>query len=139
MEPRPLPDAATVRRLLGLTPLEPEGGWYAETWRSRTMLPGSTRPAGTAILYLLERGTFSALHRLGTDEIFHFHLGDPVEMLILGADGAGRVVRLGHDLVAGERPQQVVPAGAWQGAMEALGLTAQERFRGRGEDEDLPF
>jgi uncharacterized protein len=121
MEPRSLPDADTIRRLLGLVPLEPEGGAYAETWRSRTTLPGSARAVGTAIYYLLEPGTFSALHRLATDEVFHFYLGDPVEMLMLEPGGGGRVVRLGPDPCAGERPQHVVPAGTWQGTRLAPG------------------
>jgi uncharacterized protein len=121
MEPRPLPDAAGIKRLLGLEPLHTEGGWYAETWRSRTTLPGSTRAAGTAIYYLLEPGAFSALHQLATDEVFHFYLGDPAEMLMLEPQGAARVVRLGADLTAGERPQHVVPAGVWQGTRLAPG------------------
>jgi predicted cupin superfamily sugar epimerase len=75
-----------------------------------------TRSAGTAIYYLLTPDTFSALHRLSTDEIFHFYLGDPVEMLHLLPDGSGRVVLLGNDLYVGDRPQIVVPGGTWQGS-----------------------
>ena len=71
---------------------------------------------GTAIYYLLKPGTFSALHRLPGDEIFHHYLGDSVEMLLLHPSGAGEVVRLGKDLAAGERPQVMVPGGAWQGS-----------------------
>ena len=114
--------AEGVKRLLGLEPLEPEGGCFAETYRAReTLAPGalpgwdSARPLATAIYSLIEPGTFSALHRLRSDEIFHFYLGDPVEMLQLGPADGGRVLRLGGDLAAGERPQAVVPAGTWQG------------------------
>jgi predicted cupin superfamily sugar epimerase len=60
--------------------------------------------------------TFSALHRLASDEVFHFYLGDPVEMLQVWPDGSHRVVLIGTDLAAGERPQVVVPRGIWQGA-----------------------
>jgi hypothetical protein len=57
-----------------------------------------------------------AMHRLASDEVFHFYLGDPVEMLQLGPDGSHRVVAIGTDLAAGERPQVVVPRGVWPGA-----------------------
>jgi hypothetical protein len=57
-----------------------------------------------------------AMHRLASDEVFHFCLGDPVEMLQLGPDGSHRVVAIGTDLAAGERPQVVVPRGVWPGA-----------------------
>lgn len=100
--------ADEIRQLLGLQPLEHEGGWFAETHRSEHAL-------ASAIYYLVEPDAFSALHRLGADEVFHFYLGDPVEMLQLGPGAESRVLRLGADLAAGERPQAVVPAGAWQG------------------------
>jgi uncharacterized protein len=73
------------------------------------------RPYGTAIYYLLEEGTFSEMHRVASDEIFHFYLGDPVEMFLLLLDGSSRVVTLGPDLAAGQQPQVLVPAGVWQG------------------------
>jgi uncharacterized protein len=120
--------AGDVKRLLGLEPLEPEGGCFCETYRSRAQLaPGTlpghdaARPLATAIYYLLEPGTFSALHRLRADEVFHFYLGDPVEMLQLGPGEDGRVLRLGGDLAAGERPQVVVTGGTWQGTRLVAG------------------
>jgi hypothetical protein len=120
--------AQDVKRLLTLEPLVPEGGCFAETYRSRKSLPPGTlpgqpspRPLATAIYYLLEPGTFSAMHRLRADEIFHFYLGDPVEMLQLGPGADGRVLRLGADLAAGERPQAAVPAGTWQGTRLVAG------------------
>ena len=70
---------------------------------------------GSAIYYLLEAGSFSEMHLLESDEIFHFYLGDPVEMLQLYADGSSAVLILGPDLMAGQHVQVVVPAGAWQG------------------------
>jgi hypothetical protein len=69
----------------------------------------------TAIYYLLEPGTFSEMHVLASDEIFHFYLGDPVEMLQLHPDGSSAVIVLGPDLQAGQHVQSVVPAGVWQG------------------------
>jgi hypothetical protein len=112
-----------IKRLLKLEPLEPEGGFFAETYRSRETLAAgalpalaASRPLATAIYYLLEPGTFSALHRLRSDEIYHFYLGDPVEMLLLDPRSGGRVVGLGRDLAAGLRPQIVVPTDVWQGS-----------------------
>lgn len=110
--------------LLHLQPLPGEGGYYRETYRSADRLaaaglPGRYRTdksAGTAIYYLLTPDTVSALHRLPTDEIFHFYLGAPVQMLQLWPDGSGRVVTLGPDLQTGHSPQVVVPHGVWQGS-----------------------
>lgn len=116
--------ADEIIELLGLVPLDFEGGWYAETWRSTELLDaaalperyGAPRPTGTAIYYLLTPSTFSRIHRLKSDEVFHAYLGDPVEMLQLRPDGGARIVVLGADLYRGARPQVVVPAGTWQGA-----------------------
>lgn len=120
--------AADVMDLLQLRPLPREGGYFHETYRSGVVLAAAALPAryardkaaGTAIYYLLTPDTFSAMHRLPTDELFHFYLGDPVTMLQLGPEG-GKLVSLGTDLRAGERPQVVVPAGVWQGSLLAPG------------------
>ncbi len=114
----------TLRALLGLEPHPVEGGYFTETYRSAEQLPAGALPAryagaraiSTAIYYLLTPDTFSAMHRLASDEVFHFYLGDPVEMLQLWPDGSHRVLVIGPDLDAGERPQVVVPRGIWQGA-----------------------
>jgi predicted cupin superfamily sugar epimerase len=114
----------TLRALLGLAPHPTEGGYFIETYRSAESVPGDALPAryrgarvaSTAIYYLLTPDTFSVLHRLASDEVFHFYLGDPVEMLQLWPDGSHRVVLIGPDLAAGERPQVIVPRGIWQGA-----------------------
>lgn len=117
------PTAAEIQTLLRLGPHPIEGGYFVQTYRSECQIskdalpPGyfSPRSIGTAIYYLLTPDTFSALHKLPGDEIFHFYLGDPVEMLQLKPDGTGDVVVLGQDIAAGMRLQHVVPGGVWQG------------------------
>ncbi len=104
-----------LRALLGLLPHPVEGGYFVETYRSPDRLPAG-RALSTAIYYLLTPETFSAMHRLASDEVFHFYMGDAVEMLQLWPDGSHRIVVIGTDLSAGERPQVVVPRGVWQGA-----------------------
>ena len=122
--------AAEVKELLGLVPHPREGGSYIRTYESGELLPADAfsdrrysgpRHTATAIYYLLEPGTFSEMHRLRSDEIFHFYAGDPVEMLQLRADGSGRIIRIGNRLAQGERPQTVVPRGIWQGSRIAPG------------------
>ncbi|HEY6448784.1 MAG TPA: cupin domain-containing protein [Acidobacteriaceae bacterium] len=119
--------AAELRKLLRLEPHPREGGWFRQTWRSEGAIPHDALPArympasmgraaGTAIYYLLEPDSFSEMHRLASDEVFHFYLGDPVEMLQLYADGTGRRILLGSDLRAGQLVQTVVPQGVWQGS-----------------------
>src|ERR1700716_3214192 len=101
---------------LDLKPLLPEGGYYRETYRSAHEFPssallqrsGGSKAACSAIYYLLTAGTFSVLHRLPTDEIYHFSLGDPVLMLQLLPSGEGRLSTLGHEVLRGQTPQLVV-------------------------------
>lgn len=110
--------------LLNLQPLPGEGGLYAETYRAEGMIPQEVLPSrytgprsyGTAIYYMLTPDTFSALHRLQGDEVYHFYLGDPVELLRLWPDGTGKKVILGTELLEGMQPQVVVPRGVWQGS-----------------------
>ncbi len=116
--------ADEIRKHLKLQPHPAEGGYFVETYRAEHWLAQDALPAGypgarsvsTAIYYLLTADSFSAMHRLRGDEIFHFYLGDPVELLQINANGAGEVIVLGPDIVAGMRPQHVVPGGAWQGS-----------------------
>jgi predicted cupin superfamily sugar epimerase len=118
-----MPTAKEIIKLLNLKPLAAEGGLYAETYKSDEVIAtdalppryASERGLGSAIYYLLTPETFSAMHRLKSDEIFHFYLGDPVTMLQLHSDGTSEVITLGHDIAKGERLQVVVPHGAWQG------------------------
>lgn len=101
----------------------PEGGWYRETYRSPLTVPTDrgVRAVSTAILYLLGRGDFSALHRIRSDEIWHHHAGGALEVVELTADGV-RVHRLGPEPGVGDTPQVMVPAGAWFGARPAEGV-----------------
>ena len=116
--------AEQIKALLDLEAHPKEGGFFAETYRAGEQIPQATLPdrydgsrsLATAIYYLLTPETFSAMHRLQSDEVFHFYLGDPVEMLQLQPDGSGRVLILGSDILSGMRPQLVVPKGVWQGA-----------------------
>jgi predicted cupin superfamily sugar epimerase len=120
--------AEQIRELLQMRPHPIEGGYFAETYRGapvvpRSLLPGypSDRAISTAIYYLLTPDTFSAMHRVRGDEMFHFYLGDPVEMLQLKADGSGEAILLGQDIAAGMRLQHTVPGGVWQGSRVRAG------------------
>lgn len=116
--------AQQIIQLLGLEKHPKEGGYFRETYRSRETidLPGPrTRSLATAIYYLITPDSFSALHRLPGDEMFHHYLGDAVEMLMLHPDGQGEIVRIGGDLAKGESPQVVVPGGTWQGSRLVAG------------------
>jgi predicted cupin superfamily sugar epimerase len=120
-----MPTADELIRYLGLQPHPKEGGFFRETYRAAEVWPtaalppryGSDRHASTAIYYLLTPSTFSALHRLESDEVFHFYLGNPVRMLQLFPDGAGRTIILGPDVLSGQKMQVVVPRGVWQGSL----------------------
>jgi predicted cupin superfamily sugar epimerase len=104
--------AEEVVDLLGLLP-HPEGGFYRETFRAPG--PEGGRGASTAIYYLLRSGELSAWHRVDADEVWHHYAGAPLELSLW--DGQKQAaLRLGPGLATGERPQAVVPAGAWQSA-----------------------
>jgi predicted cupin superfamily sugar epimerase len=110
----------------GLEPLPEEGGYFVQTYLSDEEIaaPGlperytSARPLSTAILYLLtnEPGCFSGLHRLVSDEVWHFYLGDPVEMLLLYHGGRSEVAVLGPDIPGGQQVQLAVKRNVIQGA-----------------------
>ncbi|MGE0626363.1 MAG: cupin domain-containing protein [Hyphomicrobiaceae bacterium] len=130
-----MPDVPEVIRLLDLVP-HPEGGHYRETFRD----PRSTsdgRSLSTAIYYLLAAGEVSRWHRVDAAEIWHWHAG---AALRLSTTLDGKTVehrRLGQDLVAGERPQLVVPTGVWQsatscGAWTLVGCTVAPGFQLEG-------
>lgn len=102
-----------IVRRLALAP-HPEGGFYRETYRAADLVPTDRglRSASTAILYLLRAGDFSALHRIRSDEVWHFHLGDALEVCWL--DPITRSA--GSFVLSIDHPQGVVPAGRWFGA-----------------------
>lgn len=111
---------------LHLEPLPGEGGLYVLSYRSSEEIPLNSlakrypgrRRFCSAIYYLLtdEADSFSAMHALLTDEIYHFYLGDPVEMLLLYPDGHTQRTVLGQDILKDQQVQMVVPHGVWQGS-----------------------
>jgi predicted cupin superfamily sugar epimerase len=111
--------ADQIIQLLALQKHPKEGGYFRETYRSPATV--RDRSLATAIYYLITPDSFSALHRLPGDEIFHHYLGDAVEMLMLHENGRGEVVRIGTNIAAGESPQVVVPGGTWQGSRLVTG------------------
>jgi predicted cupin superfamily sugar epimerase len=110
--------ADAVITLLDLKP-HPEGGHFRETFRDARQVDGG-RAASTAIYFLLARGERSHWHRIDAAEVWHWHAGAPLELDISPQPGRIDRVILGPDLVAGERPQAIVPAHAWQAA-QSLG------------------
>ena len=101
-----------------------KGGWYRETWRSTVNIPGpelgdqyeGERSAGTAIYYVLTSDTVSRMHRLPSDETFHFYLGDPVEMLLLHSDSANsEIITFGQDIFGGDHVQFTIPGNTLMG------------------------
>ena len=121
--------AEQIIERLKLVPLTIEGGHFLETYRAPLSVPagalpndyGGDRNVSTAIYYLLTPDTFSAIHIIKSDEVFHFYAGDAVEMLQFLPDGSARVVIISNDLDSGHEPQLVVPAGVWQGCRLARG------------------
>lgn len=125
-------DLKKLISVLGLAP-HPEGGFFRETYRSEN---------ATAIYYLLTADTFSEMHRLDADEVYHFYSGDPVEILRLFPDGTSDIHRLGNYLQGGEIPQLVVPKGVWQGSRlctdgsyALMGTTMSPGFRFEGYEQ----
>jgi uncharacterized protein len=100
---------------LGLGRLPVEGTFFAQTWRSAadTIAGGPLGTAGIG-LYSADPPSRSLFHRLAFDEVWHFHAGDPLRLVLLHHDGSDEEVVLGGDVLAGHAPQHVVPAGTWQ-------------------------
>jgi predicted cupin superfamily sugar epimerase len=108
-------DATAVIHALGMR-AHPEGGWYVETWRAAPD-PVGARPAASTILYLLAAGERSHWHRVDAAEVWQWSGGEGLELRMWAeGDPAVTTIRLGGDILAGEVPQAVVPAGAWQAA-----------------------
>ncbi|MXX25771.1 MAG: cupin domain-containing protein [Caldilineaceae bacterium SB0668_bin_21] len=116
--------ASDVIRHFDLRPLPVEGGYYRVTYTGDLRLPASVlpasirsaRPAKSVIYYLLTADTQSRLHRLETDEMWHFYLGDWVDLYVFGTEDDYANIQLGHDLLEGQTVQAVVPAHSWFGA-----------------------
>jgi predicted cupin superfamily sugar epimerase len=107
-----------VIKKLNLTPLPEEGGFYKETYRSNRTVTSKElgmKTESTAIYYLITEESFSALHTVDQDEIFHFYAGSPVEMFQIDKNGIGSHIIIGSDFFNGETPQVIVPHGVWQG------------------------
>lgn len=122
---RRMVDSATEKivKQLSLQP-HPEGGWYRETYRSEESIPqdslperySASRSISTCIYYLLDATTFSTMHLVQSDEIYHFYSGSPLELLLLLPDGTSRIEIIGNDIAAGHHPQFVIHRGWWQGS-----------------------
>lgn len=128
-----LPDIPTSDQLVtryGLQP-HPEGGFYRRIWCSSGRIAAQALPAcyhgerpwSTSILFLLRAGECSRLHRLHSDEIWHFLLGGPLRLAVIHPDGSGEDCLLGQDLLAGQELVHVVSGGCWFGAMPCPGTT----------------
>ncbi len=113
--------AAAIINRLGLE-AHPEGGWFRETWRADA-LPGE-RATSTAIHFLLEEGQRSHWHRVDAAELWLWHAGGPLALSMASGDtGPVSTSTLGPDVLAGQKPQILVPAGHWQSAKPTGGWT----------------
>lgn len=127
-------EADRIIAALDLAP-HPEGGWYRQTWEGPQV---AGRASGTAIFFLLKAGEVSHWHRVDAAEIWLWHAGAPLVLRIAEtAAGPARAVRLGPDVLAGETPQALVPAGHWQaarseGAFTLVSCTVSPGFRFAG-------
>jgi uncharacterized protein len=127
-------DADAIIALLGLVP-HPEGGHFRETFRDPASV-NEGRAASTAIYFLLRAGEVSRWHRVDAPEVWHWYAGAPL-MLSITNDAGRLTITLGSDLAAGQRPQAVVPARAWQqahsaGAWTLVGCTVAPGFEFAG-------
>lgn len=138
-------NAQDIITKLNLQP-HPEGGWYRQTWVAES---GGGRPTGTAIYYLLEQGQKSHWHHIDAVEFWHYYAGAPLLLSISETvKGPARVISLGPDLMAGMRPQAIVPKGHWQAAVSTgeftlVGCTVSPAFQFEGfhlapPDFDIP-
>ena len=119
--PARMTDADALIAALSLSP-HPEGGHYRETWRAEA--PPGERASGTAILFLLKAGERSHWHRVDSTEIWLYHAGAPL-ILSTAATATGPAIdaQLGPDVLAGQRPQRIVPPGHWQAARSTGAFT----------------
>ena len=118
-----------------LQPLHGEGGYFRRFYTHSRQLPGSASRLASAIFFLITKYSFSAMHRLPSDELFHFYEGHAAQMLQLDSAGGGQIVRFGPD----QERAIVVPGGSWQGmrladdasedAFALFGVSVHPEFR----------
>ena len=137
--------AEKIIKTLGLAPLSFEGGYFKRTYLSEDIIGAENLPDRfrkidyknfcSAIYYLITPETYSRIHRLPTDEIFHFYLGDPIEMIQINDNEEIKIIKIGNQILDGFTPQVVVPKGSWQGsklieggAFALLGTTMSPAF-----------
>jgi predicted cupin superfamily sugar epimerase len=115
--------AKEIINLLDLKPLPDEGGYYKENYRSQGIIPTQLLPNHignhtycTSIYYLITPTEFSHLHRLRTDELYHFYAGDPVDMIHITPEGELKKILIGARISSKVQPQVLAPAGVWQGS-----------------------
>ncbi|KAH0786774.1 cupin domain-containing protein [Histomonas meleagridis] len=132
-----------VKQILGLERLEIEGGNFNRIYQCKVLAKTEkVRHCGTSIYYGIESNHVSSWHRIKSDEIWHYHAGNPVVQIILYPDGHWEKHIIGPDLKAGQRPQSIIPAGAWQATAlldqspGSWGLYGATCFPGY-EDEDF--
>jgi hypothetical protein len=141
--------ADEIIRLLDLKP-PTTCGFVSETYRSDTQIPaaalpaefGGNRPLGNALYFLVTPTAQVRLHRLRSDQMYHHYMGDPLEVLLLFADGRSEVQRVGTDLAAGMRPQLFIPGGTFHTARVQAGgdyalLATSVWLRAEPEDVEL--
>jgi uncharacterized protein len=127
----PRPTAQQIIETFGMNKIPHEGPWFVQTYKGGGRIEGALaslyvglREAYTVILGLVTQEDYSAMHRLITDEMWHFYGGDPLELLLLHPDGRGEVVVMGPDIVGGHCVQHLVPRGTWMGAVPLGGSHA---------------
>ena len=123
-------DPSAIIAAFGMAP-HPEGGHFEETFRDQETKNG--RALSTAICFLLKQGERSHWHRVDATELWHFYAGDPLLLRIAKKDRITETIRMSADFVSGDRPQAIVPAGAWQsaqslGAWTLVGCTVAPGF-----------
>ena len=116
----------TVKRLIDIYNLEahPEGGFYREMYRDEGVIQEESLPAkvkgernySTFIYFLLPPGHISKFHKIKSDEIWHFYLGGPLQIVEIDLEGKLIQTVLGNDILKGHKLHHVVPAGHWFGA-----------------------
>jgi predicted cupin superfamily sugar epimerase len=119
--------STTVQALIQQLNLQPhpEGGYFAETYRAAEAIPHGALPKrftgdrsfSTAIYFLIPAGSRSSLHRIQSDETWHFYLGGPITLVQLSEDGVCQTITMGSDFLNGQYLQYTVPAGCWFGAI----------------------